>query len=281
MPGALSGQRLYDALYANGYHNKTTYSHSEPLVSELRAHGPYFSRFRVARVDTVPTRSPPEVDTVLDVGCSHGLGVVMLWNAGFKASGVDVSHHAIARARKRANNRFSRCNDPCFQQASATALPYANRSFDAVVSTDVLEHLEPSDVSLAVGELSRVARRMLLLKISNRKETDTKDLSLLKARLGDEQPLPDQLHSLIRGPLFWLDHFERHGWLLDHMLEGRNKGLTKAHWECCSYILVHSSAHPNPRKQQIATRHEIKRMEAEKWWRDANACLHWGYHFCR
>ena len=32
---------------------------------------------------------------VLDVGCSHGLGVQKLWDLGFRASGVDIAQSAV------------------------------------------------------------------------------------------------------------------------------------------------------------------------------------------
>ena len=65
------------------------------------------------------------------------------------------SVHSWIRALTHGSNR-SRCVPPCFQRAPATALPFADGSFDAVMSTDVLEHLAESEVDAAVGELTRV-----------------------------------------------------------------------------------------------------------------------------
>ena len=50
-----------------------------------------------------------------------------------------------------------------FVLASATALPFRDRAYDAVVSLDVLEHIPPGLRSLAVGEMARVAARIAVI----------------------------------------------------------------------------------------------------------------------
>ncbi len=71
---------------------------------------------------------------VLDVGCAYGY---MLANfpSNFEKSGIDVSAHAIAEAKKRlpqANLVVGGAEDP---------FPFEPNSFDVVISNDVLEHL--------------------------------------------------------------------------------------------------------------------------------------------
>ena len=107
--------------------------------------------------------------------------------------------------------------------------------------------------------------------------------------LNPGKDVPAQLHSLIHGPRFWLNLFGRHGWVLDHMLEGHNAGLTRAHWECCSYVLVRPSqatanaaqAHDAAHDAAKQAREEVARMAREPWWRDANDCRHWHHRDCR
>ena len=48
-------------------------------------------------------------------------------------------------------------------RASATDLPFRDRSFDAVVSMDMLEHIPRSDRSRVVSELLRVGRSLVVL----------------------------------------------------------------------------------------------------------------------
>jgi SAM-dependent methyltransferase len=60
-------------------------------------------------------------------------------------TGVDISADAIAHARARYGQR----TNLSFEVADATKLPFADATFDAVVSFETLEHLEAQDELLA------------------------------------------------------------------------------------------------------------------------------------
>jgi SAM-dependent methyltransferase len=89
---------------------------------------------------------------VLDYGCGHGMAAVVLARRGAVVSGFDLSAGYVDEARRRA-----RANEVAaeFRQADAEALPFADRSFDAVWGCAVLHHL---DLRRAGAELSRVLR---------------------------------------------------------------------------------------------------------------------------
>ncbi len=95
---------------------------------------------------------PPDVESVLDVGCGDGF----LTNAlpgHLRVVGVDISLPALRHLQRPAVG------------GSVPALPFADRSFDLVVINDVLEHLPDEVYSRALRELVRVADRYVLVTV--------------------------------------------------------------------------------------------------------------------
>ncbi len=60
-------------------------------------------------------------------------------------------------------------------QLTGTTLPFADESFDVVVSTDMLEHVPPRDRPTAIAELARVCRRALFLAVPVGKASEAHD----------------------------------------------------------------------------------------------------------
>jgi ubiquinone/menaquinone biosynthesis C-methylase UbiE len=85
---------------------------------------------------------------VLDVGCGVGYGTAELAHAARHATGLDMSHDALAYAR-------AHYPGPEFIQASAESLPFAAQSFELVTAFEVIEHLTRWD------DLIAEARRVL------------------------------------------------------------------------------------------------------------------------
>lgn len=92
-----------------------------------------------------------EAAKILDAGCGTGGLIRRLAPArtGWRWAGVDAEPLACARARERATGAEIR-------EGSVTALPWADGFFDAVVSADVIYHVE--DDAAALREFSRVLR---------------------------------------------------------------------------------------------------------------------------
>jgi ubiquinone/menaquinone biosynthesis C-methylase UbiE len=88
---------------------------------------------------------------VLDAGCGTGGFLTKLrgLRPGLELHGVEWNQDAAARARRKSGAAIVR--------GSVNALPYADDSFDAVVSADVLCH-EAVDPDAALRELKRVLR---------------------------------------------------------------------------------------------------------------------------
>merc|ERR1711972_1163681 len=128
-------------------------------------------------------RKVPQVHSVLDVGCSHGRGVEMLWEAGRHASGMDIAPTAVRMALKHRHPPPGYCLDKCFQQGSAAAIPWPTKSFDAIMTTDVLEHIPEADVPTVAKEFARIARQAVYAKIATTAEGKHKPLNTLHANM--------------------------------------------------------------------------------------------------
>ena len=102
--------------------------------------------------------------SVLDVGCGMGSMVTTMLRRGVDAFGVDVSQVAISMAAPRMPGRLL--------VGDVRRLPFADGSFDTIVSTDCLEHIAEPHVPLALAELFRVARRNVFLRIATRPDRD-------------------------------------------------------------------------------------------------------------
>jgi len=95
---------------------------------------------------------PDDVETILDVGCGDG-AITNELARHWRVTGVDSSRAALAHVEGEA------------VLASAEKLPFAPRSFDLVMSSQMLEHLEDPTYEQAVAELRRVADRYLLISV--------------------------------------------------------------------------------------------------------------------
>lgn len=103
---------------------------------------------RIARIFRAlgEVQAPPA--RVLDAGCGAGSVARGLAARGYTVSGMDGSAAFIAHAEAQPGPPVA------YQVGDLTALPYHDASFEAVVSSEVLEHVE--DDAKAVAELARV-----------------------------------------------------------------------------------------------------------------------------
>lgn len=87
--------------------------------------------------------------TVLDLGCGEGL-LALLKRKNAKLTGVDVSADLLAVAGR---NGYDTC-----VVSPLTSLPFADASFDYIVSLDVLGHIAFSEKDAVLAEIKRVLR---------------------------------------------------------------------------------------------------------------------------
>jgi ubiquinone/menaquinone biosynthesis C-methylase UbiE len=100
-------------------------------------------------------------DHVLDLGCGIGnILVALAERIAFTqpAVGVDVSPALIELGRSDIH-RAGLDGRIDLQVASATSLPFASASFDVVVTSHVIKHLDDDALAQALSELARILRR--------------------------------------------------------------------------------------------------------------------------
>jgi len=89
--------------------------------------------------------------SVLEVACGRGGFVRELANSGARVTGCDFSSAALHATRSKLG-----ANAAALVQGDAQNLPFADNSFDVVVSCETIEHLPR--VQDALAEMRRVAR---------------------------------------------------------------------------------------------------------------------------
>jgi len=89
---------------------------------------------------------------VLDIGCGQGELVALLAADGFDAHGVDISPEQVSLARAAGIDRVAHGDFHSYLDASPG-------EWDAVVATDVLEHLTRDEVVAAFDDVRRALRR--------------------------------------------------------------------------------------------------------------------------
>ncbi len=108
----------------------------------------------------VATTRPLQINSVLDVGCGEGYTLARLQSEkiGTKFEGIDNMDDAIALAHK-VHPKLE------VKKGDIYELPYKSNSFDLVICTEVLEHLD--NPKKAYRELLRVSRKYVLLSVPN------------------------------------------------------------------------------------------------------------------
>ena len=95
---------------------------------------------------------PADVSSILDLGCGNGFLTNSLPHR-CTTVGVDISSVALHKLAV----------PGCL--ASAAQLPFADQSFDLVMANDVLEHLLDDELTAAVAEIERVAKRYIITTV--------------------------------------------------------------------------------------------------------------------
>lgn len=108
----------------------------------------------------VKATKPLNIDSVLDVGCGEGFTLARLQKEkiGESFEGIEYDERAIELG----NKLYPRLT---IEKGDIYKLPYKDNSFDLVVCTEVLEHLD--NPRKAYKELIRVSKKYILLSVPN------------------------------------------------------------------------------------------------------------------
>lgn len=121
--------------------------------------------FTDTETDFLLSRIRP-ADEVLDLGCGTGRFTLSLAERASSVTGLDISPRMLAVTRGKLADRGLNA-DLC--EADMTSLPFADGSFDAVVSMLTLMHLPREDRQQAFCEAARVLKPggRLLIEVKN------------------------------------------------------------------------------------------------------------------
>ncbi len=103
---------------------------------------------------------PLKPESVLDAGCGEGFSLNKLRenNIGKKLEGIENSKTAIAISKK-INSKLN------IRLGSVYSLPYEDNSFDLVICTEVLEHLDNPEKGLF--QVMRVSKKYIIFSVPN------------------------------------------------------------------------------------------------------------------
>src|SRR3984885_6166767 len=95
---------------------------------------------------------PPDA-AILDVGCAKGFMLYdfMLLMPEARIAGIDISSYAIENALEPVK--------PFVQRCDAQRLPYADHSFDLVLSVNTIHNLKREECKQSLREIERVSRQ--------------------------------------------------------------------------------------------------------------------------
>ena len=154
-----------------------------PAAAPYRWGEPVWEGFFAHVADEIVARITPR--TSLDAGCAVGFLVKALFDRGVDARGLDSSAYAISQVPEPIRDR---CR-------VGSIVEELEGQYDLISCIEVVEHLEPADAPIAVGNLCRHAGVVLFSSTPDHFDEVT--------------------HINVRPPAYWAGQFARHGFYRD------------------------------------------------------------------
>lgn len=145
------GKSLPSSLYTEEYFLTACEGYDVFLESE----GRHLSRRLRDAFDKADVRADMRL---LDIGCGRGEIIRHCMRMGVKAYGIDYAEVAAVMTAQaiRQESHTGEINAAGVCRADAKRLPFPKDYFDRVLMFDVVEHLFPWELQIALGEISRV-----------------------------------------------------------------------------------------------------------------------------
>lgn len=118
----------------------------------------YDGRWSVVARSLIDTYTLSPRSRILDVGCGRGFLLYEFQKLlnGCTVAGFDVSEYGLETAKEEVQPHL-------FRHDARERFPYADQSFDLVISINALHNLPPEDVTRALVEMERVATNKFLV----------------------------------------------------------------------------------------------------------------------
>jgi SAM-dependent methyltransferase len=107
-------------------------------------------RYQLEVLNDILAILPKDAQNILDVGCGNGFITNSLPN-DVQVIGMDISEEALSRVKRQTI------------RGSIFEIPLADSSYDLVMCNDVLEHFSEPERLKAITELSRVAKKYIII----------------------------------------------------------------------------------------------------------------------
>lgn len=151
-----SGQFIFDynnIVAKEGDFSYDTLSSQATYYQQDHLWGKALSYKEKIRLEETIAYLPQDINSILDLGCGDGRLTNQLTRLYPNVIGIDNSSVALGYVE---GERIL---------ASSTAIPFPDSSFDLVISTELIEHLEPKDYKKTILEIKRVAKDWILLGV--------------------------------------------------------------------------------------------------------------------
>lgn len=137
---------------------------------------------------------------VLEIACGRGGFTAVLGSRAAQVIGADFSMAALQIARKKSMQNGQNSALIALAQADAQNLPFADGSFDAIISCETIEHLP--DPLAALKEMARVCRAGGLMYLTTPNYFNAMGLYYIYARLRHRRATPGADQPFDRAFLF-------------------------------------------------------------------------------